>query len=100
MSAALKAVRASSELVEIRDALSIEIVPMLDALHTFARFSGALRDVAAAIESDPALGQRLRAGGVDVTDLLDQPPERMLAGFTWAIRLRAAALAERGNHHG
>ena len=63
MSAALKAVRASSELVEIRDALSIEIVPMLDALHTFARFSGALRDVAAAIESDPALGQRLRAGG-------------------------------------
>ena len=100
MSAGLKAVQAPSELVEIRDALAIEIVPMLDALQTFARFSAAMRNAAAVIEREPAVGQRLRAGGVDLADLLDLPPETMLANFAWAIRMRASALAEGGANHG
>lgn len=85
-----------AELVEVRDALQMEVLPAIDALHVLARYAGALREVEAVVLSEPSLGKRLRMGGVDVAELLDHQPEDRIAELAWAIRLRAQQLAESG----
>lgn len=78
-------------LVALQDALAVEIEPMLAALHRLALCCGALREVAAVCESEPELQRRIAMGGVDLADLLDQP-EKDLAEFAFAIRMRVRAL--------
>lgn len=94
MSARLKSADARSTLVGVSDALTVEVVPMLDALHVLARYAGALREVEAVAESEPSFGRRLALGGVDLRALMDQQPEDRIAELAWAIGLRVRQLAK------
>lgn len=87
-------VEAGSSLVEVRDALTIEIAPMLDALQVLARYAGALREVEAVAESEPSFGRRLALSAVDLRALIEQQPDERIAELAWAIGLRVRQLAK------